>query len=264
MDEEYRRYAFHYVSEAIFTPAVVRHYFKLRPIPCNNFCQKVESSLFSVQPSDCLLNESIDAWGNQVRLGSYDSLHGGFRVVSEGVVRCTAYRVVDPMPSDCYLYPSVLTRCDLSMKEWAMAIVGDAASVRTKTERLMRAVHGYLTYQRGVTSNRTTAVETFVLRRGVCQDFAQLMIALCRSVGLRARYVNGLVLGQGETHAWVEVYDGDAWIGFDPTLCQVIDWGYVKIAHGRDVYDCPSNRGQFIAYTGINETLTVKCEMKEI
>ena len=60
-------------------------------------------------------------------------------------------------------------------------------------------------YAHGVTGVKTTAAEAFALRQGVCQDYAHVMLALCRACGLPARYVSGHLLGEGGTHAWVEV-----------------------------------------------------------
>ena len=85
------------------------------------------------------------------------------------------------------------------------------------------------------------------------------MIGFCRRCGIPARYVCGFMEGTGETHAWVEVYDGYSWIGFDPTNdCRII-YGYVKLAHGRDASDCPVSRGiyngQALQQTQISVTL---------
>lgn len=62
---------------------------------------------------------------------------------------------------------------------------------------------------------------------------------------MAARYVNGFMQGIGLTHAWVEVHDGKAWHGIDPTNNRLIEYGYVKLSHGRDALDCPVNRGVF-------------------
>ena len=62
-----------------------------------------------------------------------------------------------------------------------------------------------MAYTHGVTGVRTTAAEAFALRRGVCQDYAHIMLALCRLCDLPARYVSGHLLGEGGTHAWVDV-----------------------------------------------------------
>ncbi len=261
---EQHRYQFHYVTEATFAPAVSNHYFKLRAIPCSNSCQEVESHQLTILPSDCILNHSSDGLGNLVQFGEYQSLHDHFTMVSEGIVRCQAYRIVDSHPNDIYRFHAKLTQCDLPLQAWARELTAKVNGNIEKATLLMNAVHQYLSYQKQATNNATSAIEVYQKRVGVCQDFAHLMIALCRSVGLLARYVNGLVIGEGETHAWVEVYDQGAWFGLDPTYNKIIDWGYIKIAHGRDVSDCPSNRGQFFARTNITEQLTIKCEMKEI
>ena len=63
-------------------------------------------------------------------------------------------------------------------------------------------------------------------------------------------------MGEGATHAWVEVYDGEAWCGLDPTNRQIIEYGYLKIAHGRDAADCPVNRGVF---RGVAQQQTEVC-----
>lgn len=264
MIEEERRYEYYYATEARFTPAVSSHFFKLRAIPCVNSCQKVVSHQVWVTPSDCVLNESVDGQGNLILHGNYGTLHDFFRMESSGTVICKSYRVTDEKPNELYLFPSPMAKYDLPMKEWALDATKGCTDAVNQAERLMHALHQRLTYQKFATNNQTTALEVFQKGLGVCQDYAHLMIALCRSVGVMARYANGLVLGEGETHAWVEVYDGMRWIGFDPTYDKQIDWGYLKIAHGRDVYDCPSNRGQFFARTSITEQLTITCKMKEV
>ena len=117
-------------------------------------------------------------------------------------------------------------------------------------------------YQPQATTIETTATEVMQSRQGVCQDFAHLMIALCRRQGIPARYVNGFLVGEGETHAWVEIFDGYNWLGFDPTHnCRISD-GYVKLAHGRDAHDCSVSRGM---YTGqAQQQTTIHVTLHEI
>jgi len=78
---------------------------------------------------------------------------------------------------------------------------------------VMRAVHGVLAYSPGSTHVRTTATEALTSGRGVCQDFAHLMIAACRGLGLPARYVSGYVFSPARgtaaaSHAWTDVRPG--------------------------------------------------------
>ena len=88
----------------------------------------------------------------------------------------------------------------------------------------------------------------------MCQDFAHVMIAMCRSLKVPARYVSGylyngpkqLLRGAQASHAWCEVYvPGVGWRGLDPTNGQPADERYVKVATGRDYADVPPVRGRY-------------------
>ena len=126
-------------------------------------------------------------------------------------------------------------------------------------------------YDPKATDVHTTVEETLKLKRGVCQDFAHLMIAVCRSKGIPARYVSGyhfigdLQGGHADyeqaSHAWVEAYiPSKGWVGYDPTNNGMVNWRYVKIGHGRDYRDIVPVKG---VYTGpAAQTLTVKVDVK--
>jgi transglutaminase-like putative cysteine protease len=107
-------------------------------------------------------------------------------------------------------------------------------------------------YKKDATSVRTTVDESIRLRAGVCQDFAHVLVALCRYYGVPARYVSGYlfsgqegaVLGADASHAWCEAYLGPAgWVGFDPTNDTLIDDRFAKIGVGRDYRDVSPVRG---------------------
>lgn len=93
------------------------------------------------------------------------------------------------------------------------------------------------------TNVNTSAEEAFAQGHGVCQDYAHIYIALLHLAGISARYVTGFIVGEGESHAWVEVLCGDKWYGFDPTHDRTINDEYIKIGIGRDAKDCMINRG---------------------
>ena len=88
-------------------------------------------------------------------------------------------------------------------------------------------------------------------RAGVCQDYTHAMLALCRRIGIPARYVSGyletgagLTLGSDASHAWIEAYlPGSGWVGFDPTNGTLVEQTYVKVGHGRDYDDVPPVKG---------------------
>lgn len=253
--DEIRFYRYRYLVESVFMPAVGQHFFKLRAVPCENVFQRLTEHRLTMLPADCHWNSARDGLGNAVQYGQCMTPHAEWRLMSEGVVESRCYCIEEAAPDALYLYSTSLTQWDANLKHWAEWNV--SRSGQSPARDLMHAVHRYMRYRRFRTDNRTTALEVFWTREGVCQDYAHLMVAACRSIGLYARYVNGLVLGEGATHAWVEVYEEGRWLGFDPTQNREIDWGYLKIAHGRDVNDCPSNRGQFYGCTSEQQRISV-------
>ncbi len=108
------------------------------------------------------------------------------------------------------------------------------------------------------------ALET---RRGVCQDFTHIMIALVRQLGIPCRYVSGYLFHEaddsvrspaGATHAWVEAWlPGLDWVGFDPTNNLAADERHIRVAVGRDYADVPPTRGVFKGMSAVRSELSV-------
>jgi transglutaminase-like putative cysteine protease len=111
-----------------------------------------------------------------------------------------------------------------------------------------------MTFDHGATSVRTTAAEALKEGRGVCQDSAHIMLALCRLSALPARYVSGHLLGQGGTHAWVEVLiaqaDHAVAVPFDPCNGVPASARYLTVATGRDYADVPPTSGSYVGEAG--------------
>lgn len=246
-------YHYSFITESAFEPAIDWHFFKLRAVPCCNEFQQVLQSELEVWPA-CRLSKSMDGQGNAVQWGSFDEFHSSFRVSSEGDVEQTKPYLIREAPAPYYLTPTRLTTCTPQMLSWARQW-HDASEV-------MHAVHRLIAYLPCHTTTATTAAEVWADPRGVCQDYAHLMLAVCRAIGLPARYVNGLIEGEGQTHAWVEVSDGTCWHPYDPTHDLQPEWGYIKIAHGRDADDCPNNRGRIYSWT--RETMSVRTSLNPI
>jgi transglutaminase-like putative cysteine protease len=119
-------------------------------------------------------------------------------------------------------------------------------------DRINDWVYQSMTYRHGATGVRTTAAEALAIGAGVCQDYSHVMLALTRACGLPSRYVSGHLLGQGGTHAWVEVLlpahdgTGDAIAhAFDPTHASRGGLGYVTIAVGADYSDVAPTSGNY-------------------
>jgi transglutaminase-like putative cysteine protease len=102
-----------------------------------------------------------------------------------------------------------------------------------------------LEYSRHATTLKTSASQSLQFGRGVCQDFAHAMIAICRELKIPARYVSGYLPGEGAAHAWCEVFCEEAWQAFDPTHNRAVRDDYVFVACGRDFRDCASHAGTF-------------------
>jgi transglutaminase-like putative cysteine protease len=120
---------------------------------------------------------------------------------------------------------------------------------------LCQALYSGLEYEAGVTRADSPIDEALEGGRGVCQDFAHIMLAICRGWGLPARYVSGYLFTDREggdrsdpdaTHAWVEVFlPSLRWVGFDPTNNTPTGERHVTVAVGRDYDDVPPSRGVF-------------------
>lgn len=238
------RYRFE--AESLFSPPVSYHAFKLRCTPMETSFQHLLDHRVSISPA-CRLLEATDCFGNRIHYGSISNPHASFHMVSEGLVECADHSDRQEQAGDLFLYPTRLTSCNTGMRHLARTTCRQP--LRPTATALMHAVHEYLQYEKYVTHNATTAEWVFDNRKGVCQDYTHLMIALCRAAGLHARYVAGLIIGEGETHAWVEVYEAGCWRGFDPTYDRVVTTDYIKLAQGRDASDCPLNRGRFYQWT---------------
>ena len=139
---------------------------------------------------------------------------------------------------------------ELSPEVWRLAL--DTTDGVTDTWQaalaLMNFVHGQLKYESNSTNVHTHARDVLKERRGVCQDFAHVMISLCRTLKIPALYVSGYLATEAAsaTHAWVEVLiPGLGWRALDPTHNRQADETYVKIAVGRDYADVPPLTGNY-------------------
>jgi transglutaminase-like putative cysteine protease len=146
-----------------------------------------------------------------------------------------------------WLRPTRLTAADDAVRGLAGGLHGK--DPLETAEEVCARVHAALPYEFGVTSTRTTAAEALAVGRGVCQDQAHVMLAVCREAGVPARYVSGHLLGEGGTHAWVEVLvaDGDITraVALDPCNGCRVDARYLTVATGRDYADVAPTSGTY-------------------
>ncbi len=121
--------------------------------------------------------------------------------------------------------------------------------------RLNKAIHDDFDYEIGVTEVNSPIDDALAAGRGVCQDFAHIMIAAARSWGIPARYASGYLhhhrkgqdrSGEDASHAWVETWlPSLGWLGFDPTNDVLAGERHIRVALGRDYADVPPTRGTY-------------------
>ena len=156
---------------------------------------------------------------------------------------------------------------ELSPEVWRLAL--DVTESITDTWQAARALMGFvysrLKYEPSSTTVHTHMRDVLQDKRGVCQDFAHVMIGLCRVLKIPALYVSGYLATEtaSATHAWVEVLiPGVGWRALDPTHNRPTDETYVKIAVGRDYADVPPVTGNYKGTT--NRTMNVAVNIRAL
>jgi transglutaminase-like putative cysteine protease/predicted glutamine amidotransferase len=174
-----------------------------------------------------------------------------------------------------YLLPPELPETQLrQLTDFAMSFVerNDSHLIDTLMD-INKKIYEDFAYVPGITFLETTAFEVFSLRKGVCQDFANLFICLCRLLNMPARYRVGYIYTGGDyenklqsdaSHAWAEVYlPFLGWRGFDPTNGCMVAQDHVRVACGRNYRDATPVSGTIYKGRG-TEQLKVEVQIEEI
>jgi len=170
-----------------------------------------------------------------------------------------------------YLFASPIAVMSSEIAAWAASRLGGDTSVVAAASSLMHAIHDEFAYDSKATKADTPPAEAFRTRRGVCQDFAHVMIIALRHFGIPAAYVSGYLrtnpppgkprlVGADATHAWVNVWCGArlGWIGFDPTNAILAGSDHIFTAMGRDFSDVSPLDGVFIGGAGQRMKVSVE------
>jgi transglutaminase-like putative cysteine protease len=147
---------------------------------------------------------------------------------------------------------------EASQKQEEIEVILSTIDIKTKPViEIAQACNQYIfdnfTYTKGITNIATTIDEILEIKKGVCQDFAHVLLQLLRTAGIPSRYVSGYICpnksglrGEGATHAWIEIYTpNQGWLGLDPTNNIWTMDNHVKLAVGRNFYDCTPIKGTF-------------------
>lgn len=265
------RFDIRYLTCFSYPEAVRESHNVLRACPSSDARQELLSYRVATTPAARVFSY-VDYWGTRVDLFGIAAPHTRLEVMVEATVhtretgpltacpRLTSLRDTDFLDEHQeYLEPSPHTRWSETLRRDAEIRAANAGDdVVGAVLALHRAAATSLTYVPGSTYVGMDVNEVFARKTGVCQDYAHLMVAMCRSVGIPARYVSGYLptaLGPRATsatpntadittHAWTEVaIPGAGWWGLDPTNQQEVGASHVKIAHGRDYDDVAPLRG---------------------
>jgi transglutaminase-like putative cysteine protease len=246
----------------------------------NQFCH---SRSIALDPEPSTRREDIDAFGNFVTRLEYDLPHDRLEVLAEVGVEVRKARDVTDAESAAWeevrvalnysgrpMSAAHLDACRFRMEssyvrikqtfsDYAADCFVQGRPLLLAAEDLMHKIHRDFSYAPGATNISTSVIEAFTARRGVCQDFAHIMLACLRSRDLAARYVSGYLrtaaqpgsdaalLGADASHAWVSVFCPPyGWIDFDPTNDVRVGTDHIVIAWGRDFGDVSPLRGVIV------------------
>ena len=277
-----------------YTPAVdiAQHMAYLQPLTTAR--QQLLGHNLLITPEPAQRSTALDVYGNVRQFFSLQSPHQQLSVVAHSVVATqsapapastVAWEVVRERfrysatsqydAAADFVFPSPYVPRHPDFAAYARASFGADKPLVACARDLMHRIHSEFTYESQSTEINTPALEALAQRKGVCQDFAHILVAALRAQGLSARYVSGYLLTQPEpgqvrlvgsdaSHAWVSVYvpdwpEGQRWLDLDPTNDRD-GWGspgedYVTLAVGRDYADVSPIRG--VIHGGANHTLSV-------
>jgi len=257
--------AYTYASKVGFA----QHVLRLTPIDRPH--QRVHAAALDIMPQPSVWRENLDFFGNRTTWVALDEPHDRLvvkvaaRVVVDDLderapgetpaweaIRDEAFATNDLGPASPihFVFPSRQVSLVPEIRDYAAESFPANCPVFTGAMALMRRIKADFAYEIGATTVSTTPATSFSLRRGVCQDFAHIMIAGLRGLGVPAAYVSGYLrtvdisgtarlTGADAMHAWVLVWCGAraGWLGFDPTNGILAGQDHVVLALGRDYAD---------------------------
>jgi len=268
-------YSIRHVTHFVYTPSVTESMTEVRMQPRAEGAQRCLKFELHTQPRARILGYR-DHLGNVVHHFDIPGKHSQLKITAESTVEIApapplpealpgplkdgAWEALDAINQSGehwdYLQPS-----EYALKTELLAELARELKVERRNDplNLLRAINAAI-YERFDYAPQTTSVDSPIddalrLRVGVCQDFAHIMIALVRGLGIPCRYVSGYLFHEGSghersasnaTHAWVEAYLPElGWVGFDPTNNLIAGERHIRTAIGRDYADVPPTRGVF-------------------
>ena len=264
---------------------------ELRLCPSSGPCQVVRSRQLEIEPG-VAVGRFEDYWGNQVEYFSIPFRHPALDISSVSSIETRPQEPVDYCREVTVAEArQIMNRSSVNAIDFRRAsrLVPLGTVLRPLGGNFVRSdrflvetvlslnewIHANFEYVPGATDVKTPFSEVIAIRKGVCQDFAHVMLSILRTGGIPARYVSGYIeavdptaatsdlLGAAASHAWVEVaLPGGRWWGLDPTNNQIVGERHIRLATGRDYDDIAPFRGTFKGVT--EQVLEVEVEIRRV
>jgi transglutaminase-like putative cysteine protease len=246
----YQRFQYHY-------PGAIRELRqRLVAIPTDRYGdQRLCTFDLRVSAPSATTEMGHDSFGNRVFTVYVPEADGEItfemQVVVERDLENSSRPRLSPAEAAPFLAPTRLTTPDARLSETARKLAAKHRDPERLAEAISTWVYGAMHYGAGATTVQTTAAEALAIGKGLCQDYAHIMLAICHAAKIPARYVSGHMLGEGGSHAWVETLLADEGgyraVAFDPTNHRRTTPAYITVATGRDYSDVSPTSGVYIA-----------------
>ena len=262
---------------------------EVRLTPRSLNTQEVQEIEIHVEPQPAFMHQRTDYYGNDTTSFELFEKHDHLEVKGESTVEVRAEKL-EPQPSiswddarrliadhadaACieaseFIYNSPYVPLLPAVEEYAHSSFAPGRPLLEAAQDLTHRIHEDFRYRPQSTSIGVHLNDVMKHRRGVCQDFAHLMIGALRSHRLAARYISGYVLpgpkvqGAQASHAWLSIFfPGSGWISFDPTNDSMVSDSHVTLAWGRDYGDVTPVRG--ISLGGGEQTVNVEVYVRPV
>ena len=242
---------------------------KLYPSICHN--QEILEWKTS-SSSGKIVESHIDGLGHRIQNIFVNNFSGQLKITSKGILKTKDLsgivkglkEKVNPL---CFLRDTDLTKPCEKIEKISNEAKKNNNNLIEFAHKLNLTVSNSINYVSGSTTTSTSSKDALKQKKGVCQDFAHILISAARFNNLPARYINGFLLeetnsGENTTHAWVEIFINDlGWIAFDPSHKKCIDEKYVRISTGFDFEDASTIKGVKTNYNG-DEFLDTKVDIE--
>lgn len=295
-------YRLFHITRYRYPQRVTRSFGTFHQRPRSTSWQQVHDSRVTVGPEPAQQHLRVDAWGNTSTWFVVEADHTELEVRADSCVTVQSpepaaaalsrpWEECRPVASEAvaawrqrdFTLASPLVDLEEAARDYAAASLLPGRPIGEAVDDLNHRIHADFEYRSGSTTVTTRVAQVLEQRSGVCQDFAQLMIACLRSHGLAARYVSGYLattpppgkprlVGADASHAWVSTWipgvlpgiggDGD-WLMHDPTNDRRCDTSHVTVAWGRDYGDVAPLRG-IIYSEGRGSKLTVSVDVAPV